>query len=64
MEDKIKYSEAFARLQEIQSLIESNSLEVDELSAVLKEASALLKLCKDKLFTVSEETKKIVEQIK
>jgi exodeoxyribonuclease VII small subunit len=61
--ETIPYKEAFNRLQEIQELIESNRLDVDELSTVLKEASSLLKICKDKLFVVSEETKKILEEI-
>lgn len=55
------YKDAFRRLQEIQQLIEGNKLDVDELSTVLKEATALLKVCKDKLFVVSEETTKILE---
>ena len=61
---ELKYNDAFARLKEIQSLIESNQLDVDELSSVLKEASSLLQLCKEKLFVVSEETKKILEDIR
>jgi exodeoxyribonuclease VII small subunit len=65
MEEKEQtYRKAFARLQEIHTLIESDRLDVDELSGILKEASLLLKICKDKLFIVSEETKKIVEDIK
>lgn len=57
------YGEAFQKLEEIQTLIESNKLDVDELSEKLKEASALLKICKDKLFTASEETQKILDEI-
>jgi exodeoxyribonuclease VII small subunit len=60
---KVSYQETFNRLQEIQDLIEGNKLDVDELSAVLKEAAGLLKICKDKLFSVNEETKKILEDI-
>ncbi|MDR2057715.1 MAG: exodeoxyribonuclease VII small subunit [Dysgonamonadaceae bacterium] len=60
---KSTYREAFGRLQEIQGLIENNRLDVDELSDILKEASSLLKICKDKLFIVNEETKKIIENI-
>jgi exodeoxyribonuclease VII small subunit len=60
---ELSYKEAFKRLQEIQDLIEGNKSDVDELSAVLKEAVGLLKICKDKLFVVNEETKKIVEEI-
>ena len=57
------YQEAFARLQEIQALIEGNQLDVDELSLILKEAAGLLKTCKDKLFVVNEETQKIVQNM-
>jgi exodeoxyribonuclease VII small subunit len=62
-ENKITYKEAFTRLQEIQTLIESNRLDVDELSGILKEAAVLLKICKDKLLLVNEDTKKIIENI-
>jgi len=61
---ELSYKEAFARLEEIQTLIESNRLDVDDLSEKLKEASSLLKICKEKLFSVNEETKKILEEIK
>ncbi|MDR1682882.1 MAG: exodeoxyribonuclease VII small subunit [Candidatus Symbiothrix sp.] len=63
MATELSYSKAFSRLQEIQTQIESNQSDVDELSGLLKEAAALLKTCKDKLFTVNEETKKILEDI-
>ena len=58
---ELSYKEAYARLEEIQALIESNRLDVDDLSNKLKEASVLLKICKEKLFAVNEETKKILE---
>ena len=57
------YSEAYSKLQEILSQIESNKLDVDELSFKIKEASSLLKICKDKLFVANEETKKIIDNI-
>jgi len=60
---EISYNEAYARLEEIQALIENNSLDVDDLSEKLTEASALLKICKEKLFKINEETKKILEEI-
>jgi exodeoxyribonuclease VII small subunit len=61
--DTTTYQDAFNRLQEIQNLIESNKLDVDELGSALKEAAGLLKLCKDKLFVVNEETQKILQNI-
>ena len=60
---ELSYKEAYARLEEIQALLENNSLDVDDLSEKLKEASGLLKICKEKLFSVNEETKKILEEI-
>jgi exodeoxyribonuclease VII small subunit len=61
---ELSYREAYARLEEIQALIESNRLDVDDLNDKLKEASLLIKLCKEKLFKVNEETRKILEEIK
>jgi len=61
---ELSYKEAYARLEEIRTLIESNSLDVDDLSDKLKETSVLLKICKEKLFKVNEDTKKILEEIK
>jgi len=60
---ELSYKEAFTRLQEIQDLIESNRLDLDELSVVLKEAVGLLKICKDTLFVINEETQKILQNI-
>lgn len=59
----LSYKEAYSRLQEIYNLIEDNKLDVDELTLVLKEASLLLKLCKEKLFVVNEETQKILKEL-
>lgn len=60
----LSYKEAYSRLEEIRRLIENNLLDVDDLSEKLKEASALLKICREKLFLADEETKKILEEIK
>jgi exonuclease VII small subunit len=59
----LSYAEAFSRLSEIQILIESDKMEVDELNAALQEASALLTFCKDTLHQVNEETLKIIQSI-
>jgi len=61
---ELSYNEAYVRLEEIEAAIESNRLNVDDLNDKLREASVLLKICKDKLFKVNEETKKILEEIK
>ncbi|MDL2241551.1 exodeoxyribonuclease VII small subunit [Bacteroidales bacterium OttesenSCG-928-L03] len=59
----LSYNEAFDRLSEIQALIEEDKLDVDQLTTVLTEANALLKLCKDKLFKVNEEASNILKSI-
>ena len=61
--DQISYSEAYSKLQEILFQIENDKLDVDELSSKIKEASTLLKVCKDKLFVANKETKKIIDNI-
>lgn len=64
MEDKdLTYKEAYERLQEIQGMIESKQMDIDDLTNVLKEATTLLKVCKDKLFAVEQETHKILKDI-
>jgi len=61
--NQLSYSEAYSKLQEILSQIESNKLDIDELSLKIKETTSLLKVCKDKLFVANEETKKIIDSI-
>ena len=62
-EKEITYKDAFDRLEKILGLIENDQLDVDELSKKLKEASALLKTCKNKLLVANEEVKKILDNI-
>ena len=63
MTKKITYTEAYNRLQEILRLIESDQLEVDALSEKIKEATTLLRFCKEKLFVVDEEVKKALDEL-
>lgn len=57
------YNESIAKLREIVSDIENGELDVDILSEKVKEASRLIKVCKDKLFKADEEVKKILEEL-
>jgi len=43
--------------------IEKGDLEVDLLSEKVKEASRLIKLCKDKLYKADLEVKKVLEEL-
>lgn len=60
---KETYNEAVAKLREIVADIERGELDVDVLSERVKEAARLIKLCKEKLFKVDEEVKKILEEL-
>ena len=56
MENKtFSYDKAIARIEEIVDILESGEKGMDELSALVKEASLLVKQCKVKLRTTEEE---------
>lgn len=57
------YNEAIEKLRRLVSEIESGELDVDLLSEKVKEATRLIKLCKEKLFKVDEEVKKVLEEL-
>ncbi len=63
MKDKPNYTEAFGELQEIVSEIEQGEISVDELSAKVKRATLLIKICKDKLTTTEEDVSKILKEL-
>ena len=48
------YNEAVEKLRKIVADIENGELDVDVLSEKVKEATRLIKLCKDKLYKVYE----------
>lgn len=60
---KETYNEAIGKLRKIVADIESNELDVDVLSEKVREASRLIKLCKEKLYKADEEVKKILEEL-
>lgn len=62
MEKNVKYEEAVRQLETIVDKLENNELGIDELSAELKKAQQLIKLCKDKLTKTDEEIKKILDK--
>jgi exodeoxyribonuclease VII small subunit len=63
MDKKMTYAEAMKRLQAIVSAVESDELDVDQLTVKLKEAKELITFCKDKLTSTSDEVKKILESL-
>lgn len=59
--ENMKYAEAVARLEEIMNAVQGGKVDVDELAALLKEATALLRFCNEKLYKVDEEVKALIE---
>ncbi len=57
---EIKYSKAMERLEEIITKIENEEVDVDELSENVKEAVALVKVCKDKIEKAELQVKDVV----
>ena len=57
----IKYSKAIEKLEEIMEKIESDSIDIDELSDRVKEAVELIKVCKAKIEKAELEVKQVVE---
>lgn len=57
------YNEAVEKLRKIVADIENGELDVDVLSEKVKEATRLIKLCKEKLYKVDEEVKKVLEEL-
>lgn len=59
----VKYSKAVEKLDEIIRKIESEDIDVDELSIKVKEAVELVKMCKSKIEKAELEVKKVVENL-
>ena len=57
----LKYSKAVEKLEEIISKIENEAIDVDELSAKVKEAVSLIKTCKGKIEKAELEVKQVVK---
>ena len=58
---EIKYSQSIKKLEEIIEKIESEEIDVDELSVSVKEAVSLIKTCKNKIEKAELEVKKVVD---
>ncbi len=57
----LTYEKAMKRLEEIVEKVENGQMDIDSLSATLKEAQELVAFCRDKLTKVDAEIKKILE---
>lgn len=59
----VSYKEAITEIEEILRQLESNELDVDELSEKVKRVSILVSLCKDKLHNTEQEIDKILKEM-
>lgn len=59
----INYTKAFEELQQIASEIENGQISVDELSAKVKRAAELIRICKQKLTTTEDNVKDILRDL-
>lgn len=64
MTDKeINYTEAFEELQQIVTDMEDGEISVDELSAKVKRAATLIRICKEKLHHTETDVKQILNEL-
>jgi exodeoxyribonuclease VII small subunit len=61
--DNISYKEAFTELESIVQQIESDELDVDDLSTKVKRATELLTYCRKKLLTTEAEIEEILKKM-
>ena len=61
--EEITYTEAKKEIEKIVDLIDSDELDVDQLSKHVKRASQLVAFCKQKLSETDEELQKILEEL-
>ena len=57
------YNEAIEKLRRIVAEIAKDELDVDLLSEKVKEASRLIKLCKEKLYKVDADVRNVLEEL-
>ena len=61
--EKITYAEAKAEIEKIVSSIDSDQLDVDQLTVYVKRASKLVAFCKQKLTETDEELQNILDEL-
>ena len=62
-EKNLKYTQDFEELQSIVKKMENAEISVDELSEIIKRASFLITICKNKLTQTEEEVNKIIDEL-
>jgi exodeoxyribonuclease VII small subunit len=60
---KSTYKEAITEIEEILGLMESEELDVDDLSGKVKRVSELIRMCRKKLLQTEAEVEKVLKEI-
>ncbi len=60
---KPTYKEAITEIEEILGLMESEELDVDDLSGKVKRVSELIRMCRTKLLQTEAEVEKVLKDI-
>ncbi|MCF6361196.1 MAG: exodeoxyribonuclease VII small subunit [Cyclobacteriaceae bacterium] len=60
---KFNYNKALSRLNEIVAEMESDELDIEKISKLVKESSTLLKACKKALSTTEEGINEVIAQM-
>ena len=63
MTEQTSYNEAFEELQQITAQIEEGRISIDELTAKVKRAALLIRICREKITSSEEEINKILTTI-
>ncbi|MFN4286624.1 MAG: exodeoxyribonuclease VII small subunit [Lacibacter sp.] len=63
MNHELSYTEAFEELQQIVTEMEQGEITVDELSAKVKRAAQLIKICKQKLTATEQDVNAILKEL-
>ncbi len=59
----ISYTDAINRINEIVNAVENTDLDIDELTSLVKEATALIGSCKDKLQNAETDLQTSLEKL-
>lgn len=57
MKKDLTYSEAFAKLEELVEQLEEGNIQLDKLTAKVKQANELIEICETKLRNIDNEVK-------
>ncbi len=60
---KFNYNKALNRLNEIVAEMESNELDINKISKLVKESSTLLKACKKELTSTEDDINEVINQM-